>query len=147
MAKMSILFDGFKDLAAAIDRADGDLKSAVNEALADTSDIVKENLIPAAAIYDRKGMKGYATGKMYRSIIKDTRIDWEGSVGTVKVGFSTNGGGSMAGFMHSIFVMYGTPRMAKDSNIYNAIKGTKTRKQIAKSQEEIMQKHLKLAGK
>ena len=146
MAKMSITFDGFNDLAAAIDRADGDLKEAVNEALTETSDVVKANLIPAAAIYDIKGLKGYATGKMYRSILKDTKINWQGTVAEVHTGFSTNGGSTLAGFMHSIFVMYGTPRMAKDPNIYNAIKGIRTRKEIAKVQEEIMQKHLKLTG-
>ena len=143
MAKMSILFDGFKDLAAAIDRADGDLKSAVNEALTETSDIIKANLIPAAAIYDRKGLKGYATGKMYKTIIKNDGVTWAGTVASVNSGFQLNQNGGW----HSIFVMYGTPRMAKDPNIYNAIKGTKTRKEIAKAQEEIMQKHLKLAGK
>lgn len=146
MATMSITFDGFNDLAASIDRVGGDLKPAVNEALEETQKVVQDNLMPAAAIYDRKGLKGYATGKMYSAMITDTRIDWQGNVAEVKVGFSTNGGGSKAGFMHSIFVMYGTPRMAKDPKIYNAIKGTKTRKQIAKAQEEIMQKHLKLAG-
>lgn len=143
MAKMSITFDGFKDLAAAIDRADGDLKTAVTEALTETTEVVKANLIPAAAIYDRKGLKGYATGKMYRSMIKNDMVTWEGSVASVRSGFNLR----QKGGWHSIFVMYGTPRMAKDPNIYNAIKGTKTRKEIAKAQEEIMQKHLKLAGK
>lgn len=142
MAKMSITFDGFNDLAAAIDHADGDLKSAVNEALTETSEIIKANLIPAAAIYDRKGVKGYATGKMYRAIITNDAVTWSGTVASVNGGFKLR----QKGGWHSIFVMYGTPRMAKDQKIYNAIKGTKTRKEIAKVQEEIMQKHLKLAG-
>lgn len=144
MAKMSIMFDGFKDLAAAIDRAEGDLHKAVDEALTETAEVVKSNLIPAAAIYDRKGRKGYATGKMYRSILKDTNVQWSGMVGEVRTGFSSNGGATMAGFMHSIFVMYGTPKMAKDPNIYAAIKGARTKKEIAKVQEEVMRKYLSL---
>ena len=147
MAKMQIMFDGFSDLAEAIDRVEGDLHAAVDDALNETQETVRANLIPAAAVYDRKGLKGYATGKMYRSIIKSAPVEWEGSVATVKTGFSTNGDATMAGFMHSIFVMYGTPKMSKDPKIYNAIKGTKVKKEIAEKQKEIMQKHLKLTGK
>jgi hypothetical protein len=43
--------------------------------------------------------------------------------------------------------MYGTPRMAKNPKVYNAIKGTKVKNEIAKKQEEIMKKHLELGGK
>ena len=140
MAKMEILFDGFENLAYAIDEAGADLQAAVDEALTETQEIVKANLIPAAAVYDRKGWKGYATGKMYRKMIKDTSVDWKGTVAEVNTGFMLEGGG-----WHSIFVMYGTPKMTKDQKIYNAIKGTKVKKQIAEAQERIMQQHLELA--
>ena len=140
MAKMQILFDGFEDLAYAIDEAGGDLQAAVDEALTETQEIVKASLLPAAAVYDRKGLKGYATGKMYQKLIKDTSIEWQGTVAEVNTGFELFGSG-----WHSIFVMYGTPKMGKDPKIYNAIKGTKVKKQIAQAQEEIMQKHLELA--
>lgn len=145
MAKMSITFDGFEKLAEDIDAIDGDLHAAVDEALQETQSIVQANVESSALSYNHKGggRKGYATGKMYNSIIRDTGIIWKGTVAEVNTGFSGSKG-SIAGFMHSIFVMYGTPRMAKDPKIYNAIKGTATRKQIAKVQEEIMSKHLEL---
>lgn len=146
MAKMSITFDGFDKLAEAIDRVGGDLHKAADEALTETSEIVSENLTTAAAMYNGrgKGLKGYSTGAMYRAIRRDADVEWSGSVAEVGVGFTTNGGSTTAGFMHSIFVMYGTPRMAKDPKIYAAIKGTRTRKEIEKAQEEIMLKHLAL---
>ncbi len=146
MAKMSITFSGFDDLATEIDRMGGNLTKAVNDALEDTQKIVKDNLTSAASVYISKGRKGYATGKMYDAIITDTRIDWAGTTAEVNVGFSTNGGATKAGFMHSIFIMYGTPRMAKDQKVYNAIKGTKTQKDIAKVQEETLKKYLNLEG-
>ena len=145
MAKMKITFDGFAKLAEDIDAIGGDLHAAVDEALEETQFIVQNNLVTAADIYAAKGRKGYAKGDMYKSIIQDVNIDWKGTVAEVKTGF-TGEGGNLAGFMHSIFVMYGTPRMAKDPKVYNAIKGTKTRKQIAEKQEEVMVKHLKLTN-
>ena len=144
MAKMSITFNGFAKLAEDIDAIGGDLHAAVDEALQETQSIVQDNVTSASAVYAAKGRKGYAKGDMYNSIIQDLGIEWKGTVAEVKTGFSANGGATWAGFMHSIFVMYGTPKMAKDAKVYNAIKGSKTRKEIAEKQEEIMVKHLEL---
>lgn len=146
MAKMQILFDGFENLAYAIDEAGKDLHSAVDEALTETAEIVNASLTPAVAVYGGKGKKGYATGKMYESMIKDVNIEWSGMEASVGVGFSTNNYKTYVGFMHSIFVMYGTPRYKKDQKIYNALRGSKVKKEIAAKQQEVMQKHLQLGG-
>ena len=142
MAKMKIIFDGFADLAAAIDRTGGDLKTAVDDALTETQKLVQQNLVTAAEPYASKGRKGYATGEMYRSILKDARIEWSGNIAQVDVGFDLQ----MNGGYHSIFIMYGTPKIQKDTKVYNAIRGTKTRKDIAAKQQEVMSKYLGMEG-
>lgn len=142
MAKMQIIGDSFKDLALAIDKAGGDLKSAADEALRETGKIVQSNVVSAAQPYAGKGKKGYATGEMYRAIKRTYSPKWIGDVAEVGVGFDL----SAKGGFHSIFIMYGTPRMAKDQAVFNAIKGAKTKKSIAAMQDKIMQKHLKLSG-
>lgn len=146
MARMKIIFDGFNELAEAIDKAGRDLHKAVDEALTETQKIIQTNLTNASAAYAHKGRKGYATGDMYKHIIKNADIEWRGTVASVRVGFDLRSGG---GF-HSIFIMNGTPSrrnnrgIAKDSKIYNAIRGVRTRKQIAEKQEEVMQRYLRL---
>lgn len=140
MAKMKIIFNGFEDLAYAIDKAGGDLKEAVDEALVETQKHIQGKLTSAAAPYAAKGRKGYATGRMYGTIVGDGAVTWAGSIAEVNAGFTLGASGGW----HSIFVMYGTPRMAKDTSVYNAIKGTATKKQIERIQQEIMQKHLVL---
>lgn len=147
MAKMSITFPGFADLAEQLDRMEGNLlKTAANEALEDTEKIVQDKVKTAAAPYAHKGggRKGYATGKMFNTIKRPEAPQWSGNIATVGVGFSSE---NMAGFMHSIFVMYGTPRMKKDTKVYNAIKGKATLNEIAEKQEEVMRKYLSLGGK
>lgn len=141
--KMQLLFDGFKDLAADIDRIGGDLDAAVDEALIGTADTIHNNLVTAAASYASKGggKRGYATGAMYSTIIGDNYVNWMGSIASIDVGFRIR----QTGGWHSIFVMYGTPKMAKDTAVYNAIKGAATQAQIKKLQEEIMMDHLALA--
>lgn len=144
MAKMQITFDGFERLAAEVDRVTGQLEKAVDDALNETFDIVQHETESASAIYATKGggRKGYATGNMYRAIKSDDGVKWKGSVAEVGVGFdfSKNGG------FHSIFVMYGTPRMAKDAKVYNAIKGTRTKKRVYEAQEKVMRGYLSIGG-
>ncbi len=142
MARMSITFDGFNDLAYRIDKAGGDIRTAADEALTKTQALVQNNVQNAAAPYAHKGLKGYATGEMYNAIKKNDGVHWSGMVAEVGVGFNL----SDKGGFHSIFVMYGTPRMAKDPKVYNAIKGTKTKKDIEQLQQEVMKNHLKLGG-
>ena len=40
--------------------------------------------------------------------------------------------------------MYGTPRIAKDVKLYNAIKGTKTQKEIAELQQKVMSEYVNI---
>lgn len=149
MARMSIIFDGFEKMAAKLDEMGREIKPAVNEALEETQKYIQQGLEVAAAPYQSPngGRKGWAKGYMYDAIIKNPTILWEASVASVKVGFSSE---NKLGFMHSIFVMYGVPRhgkfnkgYAKDTAVYNAIKGTRTKNQIKKLQKEIMEKYLK----
>ena len=142
MAKMSITFKGFEQLAEEIDAIGGNLQKAVDEALTKTGEYIQGQVTTAAAPYASGGLKGYATGAMYRSIKSDEPVAWNGLIAEVSVGFQLNAKGGW----HSIFVMYGTPRMAKNQKVYNAIKGGKTKNEVAKIQEEIMQKHLMLGG-
>ncbi len=150
MAKMSITFNGFSELAAELDRQGKELKPAVSEALEETQKYIQQELESASEIYQKGGKKGFAEGDMYDAIIRDPVIEWNGNLASVKVGFSSYGGSMWKGFMHSIFVMYGVPAHGKfnkgyqkDAKVYNAIRGIRTKKKIAELQKEIMQKHLK----
>lgn len=139
MARMSLIFKGFEDLAYQIEQAEKDLRGAVNEALTETQGIIQSNTRQAAAKYTKGGTK-YSTGRMLAAVKADTGPEWSGTVASVGVGFDL---GKPGGY-HSIFVMYGTPRMKKDVKLYNAIRGARTKQQVAQAQERIMQDHLKL---
>lgn len=141
MARMKIIFSGFTDLAYEIDKAGGDLHAAVDEALTKTGQFVQNNVSQAALPYAHGGLKGYADGDMFHSLKSDHPIIWKGTVAEVSVGFNLYDKGGY----HSIFVMYGTPRISKDQKLYNSIKGTRTKHAIALLQEEVMKKHLALA--
>ena len=145
MAKMSIMFSGFTDLAYKIENAGGEaaLREAVNDALTQTAEFVQRQVDKAALPYAEKGggREGWATGDMYRARKQDQAVVWRSSyIAEVSVGFELY----KKGGWHSIFVMYGTPRYPKDSKLYNAIYGNMIQNAIAIAQENIMKEHLSL---
>ena len=140
MAKMKIIGDPIGDMLEEMDRKGIDIKPAVNEALEKTTQLITSNLQSAAAPYQHKGLKGYATGAMYDDIITGDQVKWIGSIAEVNAGFNLQGKGGY----HSIFIMYGTPKMDKNTKVYNAVRGTGTKKRIKTLQAEIMMKYMKL---
>ena len=56
----------------------------------------------------------------------------------ISVGFDIKQGG-----LPSIFLMYGTPRMKKDTKLYADVYGKKAQERIKKAQEETFQKGIK----
>ena len=142
--KIKVEGDLIADLYEAIDKAGGNLKEAADVALRETQKIVQTRLNAAAGVYSGGGRKGYAQGEMYSSIIKeDGRVEWEGTTASIDSGFDL----SAQGGYHSIFIMYGTPRIAKDSAVFNAIKGSGTQNAIKIAQAKALQEYLSLGGK
>lgn len=133
--KMKIVGNGFADLAEQLDRITNDIKPAVDEALKRTHEFITPNLDEAMNKHNR-------THKTVGTLIRENGVTWEGFVATVDVGFRIRKGG-----LPSIFLMYGTPKMKKDTKLYNAIRGAKTKKYIYELQTEVMTRHISLAKK
>lgn len=120
-------FDGFEELISKLDSLEGNLKGAVEECLQVSSDIVADELEIAMSKHIR-------SGRTKEAIRKRDEVLWEGTTAEIKVGFSFPEG------LASVFLMYGTPRMKKNQEVYNAIYGKKARDKIAKKQEEVLHK-------
>ena len=125
MAKLKLEFDGLLEYAELLDKVGGDLKKTTEKALKQTAEHINSNL--------HKDMKKHhLSGETEKSIKDDVKVEWNGSVASVGVGFKISEGG-----LPSIFLMYGTPRMKKDQKLYNDVYGAKARKEIKQIQEQI----------
>lgn len=127
--KISIDFDGFNTVKKQLDLLGGDAtRRAVEEALKASQQIVAEKV--GAAITPHN-----FTGKTKKSIVTNAAVEWTADTAAVGVGFDIRGGG-----LPSIFLMYGTtlhgqPHIKPDKNLYEAVYGAQTRKEIQKVQE------------
>lgn len=128
--KIGLQFDGLEEMIAQLESVEGDIKATVDAALRASKQAVNPGVKQAIA---RHKLTGYTEA----SLDKSMKVDWEGTIASIDIGFNIKGGG-----LPSIFLMYGTPRMKKDSKLYNSIYGSKIKKQVATIQEEVFQKRI-----
>ena len=122
--KIGLEFDGFEEMIAKLESLNGDVKQAVDGSLR----VAHDTITPKVQADMQKHKR---TGRTAGAIVERNDVTWEGTTASVKVGFQFQEG------LASVFLMYGTPRMAKDSKLYNDIYGSRVKKEIAKKQEQI----------
>lgn len=128
--RIGMSFAGFEEMAAEFDALGGELREVITECLEKSHGLVTPKLHADMA-------RHYRTGKTERSILDDAQVEWSGTMASIDVGFSVRKGG-----LASIFLMYGTPRMEKDTKLYNDVYGTGIQKEIKAIQEEIFRKKM-----
>ncbi len=128
--RIGMSFAGFEEMAAEFDALGGELREVITECLEKSHALVTPKLHADMA-------RHYRTGKTERSILDDAQVEWSGTIASIDVGFSVRKGG-----LASIFLMYGTPRMEKDTKLYNDVYGTGIQKEIKAIQEEIFRKKM-----
>lgn len=129
--KVTLNFKGFEEYAERLDKLGGDLRKATEKALQETHAYITPNL-------ERDIKPHRKTGATERSLNRNARVKWVGSTAEIEVGFKLDEGG-----LPSIFLMYGTPRMHKDQLLFNDIYGSKTKKEVARLQQEVFAEAIK----
>ncbi len=129
MPKLRIEFEGFNEVVQRLKDLGADVQKTADSALMESKKIVNRNLEAAMQKHNK-------THETVDSIDTESKVMWVGGVGTIHVGFNLKEGG-----MPSIYLMHGTkvngtPRIPKDSKLYNAVYGSKVRKEIKKLQED-----------
>ena len=123
--KLTLDFSCLGEYAEILDKIGGNLEKTAEKALQESHKLVTEQL--------HQDMKRHRqTGVTEKSIKDDSTVTWEGTTAVIDVGFKISEGG-----LPSIFLMYGTPRMAKDQKIYNDVYGGRTKKKIQEIQRKI----------
>lgn len=136
MAKgFSLDFNGFLDLAREVDElGEGYLQEAVDRAFTASKDYVNEEIESAmnASKYNFDGT-GYSKGKAKASLskVEQLPVEWNGSTASAYVGVDLSEAPEM------LFIIHGTPHMAKDTKLYNAVKVKgKIKKEVERIQAE-----------
>lgn len=133
-AKFKVEFEGFDEVMNRLKKLNGDMRGTTEKALKETHSIVTNKAQAAIAPHRR-------TGRTEASLYRAGDVRWSGETAFVWTGFPIHEGG-----LPSIFLMYGTPRMKKDQQLYNAFFGAATKKQVLSSQEDIFYEAIRKLG-
>ena len=133
--KFDLNFDGFLDLAKDIDAlGEGYLQKAVDNAFTETKNFVNAEIEKAMDVspYNFDG-QGYSKGESKKSLeeVKTQPVEWNGTVATAKAGVN------LKDAPQAIILAYGTPHLAGDKNLLNALKVKgKVRQEVDRIQAE-----------
>ncbi len=133
-------FSGFDEILKKLTKLEADTKTIAEKALTETHKIVTEKAavavqkpnLPAQGKYSRKNPPNTAS-----SLKRDVDISWNGTVGSVDVGFDISHGG-----LPTVFMIRGTPTYMKNQMLYDAFYGDQTIGEIRNRQKEIFYKAL-----
>jgi hypothetical protein len=118
-------------MAARLDELQGDLQRTTEEALIKSKEVVTAKLLEATNKANYPAQGKYSMGRTRQSIDTTQNVTWQGTTAEISVGFDLKKSG-----LTSIYLMYGTPRMAKVQAIYDAIYGSRVKAEIKRVQKE-----------
>lgn len=131
MAKKSKMAFNFKEMASLAERLEkmgGDLQAACDDALKKTHDYITPQLSTGIS-------RHVVTGETQSSLERSPRVVWlNPNKAQINIGFDLADGG-----WPSIFLMWGTPKMAPDKSLKNAAFGPKVRREVARLQREALE--------
>ena len=134
MARMKLEVSGLDTLTERLSKMGTDIKEVANEALTETHNLVTEGVEPIIR-------KHKLTGATEASLRRKSNVEWAGNTAAVKTGFDISNGG-----LPSIFLMYGTPKMKKDQQMYNAFYGKSTKDKIIEKQSDVFYEAIRKGG-
>ena len=138
--KMSVDFDGvdvFLEQLKAL--GEGAAKKATENALKATQAYIAKQAEQAMKKHEPPIGK-YGTHTTDKAIITDYPVEWVQATASIAVGFDLENGG-----MPSLYLMHGTelngqPHIKEDAELYDAVYGSKTRREVHKLQKAEFEK-------
>ena len=118
--KFGLQFHGWEEMMTNLDELSHyGVLEGTKKALTETHKVVTPKL--EAEIRKHKN-----TGKTEASLVREPRINVEGHLVSIDIGFDLDNGG-----LPSIWLMHGTPRIEPDKALYQALYGRKTAGEVA----------------
>lgn len=138
MARNTLNLDlsGFEEALTRLEDLGGDVKQAVSDGLTAAAAKIANDTEKALNAPSLPARGKYSSGDTEKTIVRDARVEWEGTVASIAVGFDFSKPGA-GGFLIS-----GTPRMQPDKELNKMYKQKRYMNQIAKVIENSVADHI-----
>lgn len=117
---------GFEEAIRRLENLGGDVKQAVSDGLTDAAAKIAIDTEKALTAPSLPARGKYSSGDTKKSIVRDQRVEWDGSIAYIPVGFDFSKPGAGG------FLITGTPRMSPDKALHRIYKEKRYMTQIGK---------------
>lgn len=133
---MQLDTSGFEELIAKIDALEGNVKAAVEDALGQSAETIREDTMDALSPAYLPAHGEYSHGQTKGAVVSDMSVHWEGLTAYVPVGFDFGRPGA-GGYLIS-----GTPRMRPDPELNKMYRQKSYMKQIQQDMWDVFMDYL-----
>ena len=138
---LSIDFSNFSDYAEMLEQFGADLQSVCEKAMEEAGEKVQQDTISALESVNLPAGGKYSQGETLASVIRDSKVEWQGSVGEIELGFDKTKQGAGG------FLITGTPKMKPDYELQKIYSSKSYENKIVKQIEQGLQEEInKLKG-
>ncbi len=131
-------YSAFEDYADALDQLGADLKDVFSAAMDKAAETVQQDTLAAIEKPKLPALGEYSHGETRDSVITGSTTEWQGSVGTVYLGFDKTQEGAGG------FLITGTPKMAPAGDLEKIYNRKTYAKKIKAQIEESLQEELRI---
>ena len=133
---LSIDFSNFAEYAERLDELNADLKEIFRDAMEQAAETVEWDIMDALADANLPALGKYSQGATEASVIRDAKVQWQGMLGEIPIGFDKTMPGAGG------WLITGTPKMRPDYKLEDIFSRRKYEKKIMKQIEEHLQEEI-----
>ena len=140
--RFALQLDGLLEYAEKLEKAGGEIKPVMEEALTEAAKTITADTIKALDPANLPAGGKYSTGKTRESVVTDASVTWSGTLAEVPVGFDFSKPGAGG------FLITGTPKMQPDAELNKIYKQKRYMAKIQKDMaDKFNQKFMQLVEK
>lgn len=133
---LSIDFSNFAEYAERLDELNADLKEIFQDAMEQAAETVEWDIMDALADANLPALGKYSQGATEASVIRDAKVQWQGMLGEIPIGFDKTMPGAGG------WLITGTPKMRPDYKLEDIFRRRSYEKKIMKQIEEHLQEEI-----
>lgn len=133
---LSIDFSNFAEYAESLDELNADLKEIFQDAMEQAAETVEWDIMDALADANLPALGKYSQGATEASVIRDAKVQWQGMLGEIPIGFDKTMPGAGG------WLITGTPKMRPDYKLEDIFSRRSYERKIKKQIEEHLQEEI-----
>lgn len=130
--RLSLELSGFDEIITKLDELYEDVRPILTEAMENAAEMVEYDTEAAVKKAHLPAHGRYSTGDTEKSIVRNAKVEWSGTVGEIGIGFDKTKKGAGG------FLITGTPRMRPDWELERMYTQKKYKREVQETISDVL---------